>query len=136
MTRSSDVGRTIAQLGLIVWASPTTTVALFVACLGIPFGTRLRVRGRTLEAYGGLVSRVLHKTPICAAAMTLGHVIWGRTPETLDSCREHEMVHVRQYERWGPFFIPLYLMFSFILWLKGRDPYYENPFEIEAYGSD
>jgi hypothetical protein len=41
---------------------------------------------------------------------------------------------VRQYERWGPLFLPLYLGYSLVLWLQRRDPYLENPFEVEAYG--
>ena len=124
------------QLLWTIWASPTSVVALFVACLGIPTGTRLRWRGTTLEAYGGLINRILELVPVSAVAMTLGHVIWGRSPEILDECREHEMVHVRQYERWGPFFIPMYLGFSLWLWWQGKDAYYENPFEKEAYGTD
>jgi hypothetical protein len=51
----------------------------------------------------------------------------------LDFCRSHELVHVRQYERWGVLFIPAYLLCSLVLWLTGRDPYRDNPFEREAY---
>lgn len=67
------------------------------------------------------------------AAMTLGHVILGRDMSTLDRVRDHEQVHVRQYEVWGPLFLPAYLSLSFILFICGRDPYMENPFEVEAY---
>ena len=35
--------------------------------------------------------------------MTLGHTILGQTDAALDISREHELVHVRQYERWGLF---------------------------------
>ena len=66
--------------------------------------------------------------------MTLGHVVLGRSAAALDVCREHEMVHVRQYERWGPVFIPAYLLCSLVLLMRGRDAYRENPFEREAYG--
>ncbi|MCA9045877.1 MAG: hypothetical protein KDA69_16235, partial [Planctomycetaceae bacterium] len=79
---------------------------------------------------------LLKRTPIGAAAMTLGHVIIGLDAEVLDRCREHEWVHVRQYERWGPLFLPAYLGCSLYLWLVGRDAYRENPFEVEAYESD
>ena len=34
-------------------------------------------------------------------AFTLGHTILGQTDAALDISRDHEMVHVRQYERWG-----------------------------------
>ena len=61
----------------------------------------------------------------------LDHI--GRDVECLDTSREHELVHVRQYERWGPVFIPAYLLSSLCLWLRGRDAYFDNPFEREAY---
>ena len=44
-------------------------------------------------------------------------------------------VHVRQCERWGPLFIPAYLVASAVLWCRGRDFYEENPFEREAYAA-
>lgn len=66
--------------------------------------------------------------------MTLGHVILGQHRQGLAWTRDHEQVHVRQYERWGPFFIPAYLGISLVLWFQGRDPYRDNPFEVEAFG--
>ena len=69
-------------------------------------------------------------------ALTLGHVIWGQTSAALDVSREHEWVHVRQYERWGPFFIPAYLWCSVWLRIQGRNAYLENPFEREAFELD
>jgi hypothetical protein len=42
-------------------------------------------------------------------AITLGHVVLATTESALKKTRSHERVHVRQYERWGPFFIPAYL---------------------------
>jgi hypothetical protein len=65
--------------------------------------------------------------------MTLGHVILGRNQECLEYSRDHEHVHVRQYERWGPFMLPAYLGSSLVLYFRGLDPYLDNPFEIEAY---
>lgn len=67
-------------------------------------------------------------------AITFGHVILGRTEAVLDISREHELIHVRQYEKWGPIFGPAYLGCSLLLWLQGKDGYRENPFEREAYG--
>ena len=66
-------------------------------------------------------------------AMTFGHVILGQTAAALDLARNHELVHVRQYERFGPLFVPLYLWHSFRAWLRGGDPYRDNPFEQEAF---
>ena len=47
--------------------------------------------------------------------------------------RAHERVHVRQYERLGALFFPLYVGSSLVQWLRGRDPYFDNHFEREAY---
>ena len=66
-------------------------------------------------------------------AMTLGHTVLGQTDAALDLCRNHELVHVRQFERWGPLMGPAYLGCSLTLWLLGRRPYHDNPFEKEAY---
>lgn len=65
--------------------------------------------------------------------MTLGHVILGQSLADLEAARRHEWVHVRQYQRWGPLFLPAYLGCSLYLWWMGRDFYRDNPFEIEAY---
>jgi hypothetical protein len=64
--------------------------------------------------------------------MTLGHTILGRTDAALDIARAHELVHVRQFERWGPLMGPAYLLCSLVLWLARRDPYRDNPFERQA----
>lgn len=68
-----------------------------------------------------------------ASALTLGHVVLARDAECHERTRIHERVHVRQVERWGLFFLPAYLLCSFWLLLRGRNPYRDNPFEIEAY---
>jgi hypothetical protein len=65
--------------------------------------------------------------------MTLGHSILGQSAAALDIARDHEHVHVRQCERWGPLFPFAYLGISLWLWLIGRDAYRDNPFEVEAY---
>ena len=68
--------------------------------------------------------------------MTLGHVVLGLDRAAHRRTRRHERVHVRQCERWGPLFLPAYLLASAYLWLKGRSAYYDNPFEREAYESE
>jgi len=64
---------------------------------------------------------------------TFGHTVLGRTERHLEACRRHQIVHVRQYERWGVLFVPTYLLCSLLLWLKGKHPYYDNPFERQAF---
>ena len=68
-----------------------------------------------------------------AAAITFGHTVLARGPHELEVSRDHERVHVRQYERWGFFFIPAYLASSVWIWLRGGHPYLDNPFERQAY---
>lgn len=123
-----------ARMALILWASPATVLGLVVGVLGLATGGRVRRVGRTLEFHGALIVWLFDRLPVDAMAMTLGHVMLGRSAAALDVCREHEMVHVRQYERWGPVFIPAYLLCSLVLLVRGRDAYRENPFEREAYG--
>jgi hypothetical protein len=65
-------------------------------------------------------------------AITLGHVILGRSAEALELLRAHEREHVRQYERWGPVFFLAYPAASLWQWLRGRNPYWFNYFEVQA----
>ena len=64
---------------------------------------------------------------------TLGQTVLGQTDAALDISRDHEMVHVRQFERWGPLMGPAYLCCSLVLWLMHRRPYRDNPFERQAF---
>lgn len=117
----------------LLWASPATWLGLLVGSIGLATGGGTRRVGRTIEFHGGGVAWLLDHLPVQAIALTLGHVILGRSAAALDVCREHELVHVRQYECWGPFFIPAYLLCSLVLLLRGRDFYRDNPFEKAAY---
>ena len=113
---------------------PISIVGCGLGALGLLSGGRVRRVGGVLEFHGGLVNAFLGLwLGGQVAAMTWGHVILGRSPEMLDQTRAHELVHVRQYERWGPLFGPAYLGCSLVLWIRGRDAYRENPFEVEAY---
>jgi hypothetical protein len=127
------------QLVAYLWVSPVTVCALSLVLLGLLTGGRAGMVWGVVEVHGGLVGWYLRRGMPWfgpAAAMTLGHVILGRDADCLDSSREHEHVHVRQYERWGPFFIPAYLAASVWCWLCGYDAYFDNPFEREAYDAD
>ena len=64
--------------------------------------------------------------------MTLGHVILEVDGKALDDCREHELVHVRQCERWGPFFLPAYALASLWAMIRGGHYYRDNGFEVSA----
>ena len=117
-----------------LWAGPATLIGLIVAFALIRRGRISCVEG-VIEAHSPLLERALASlTPLArgAEAMTLGHVVLGRNARALEVTRGHERVHVRQYERWGPFFIPLYLAASGWALACGQDPYIDNPFEREA----
>jgi len=120
------------------WALPWTLLGLMVGLAARASGGGCRRVGRVLEFHGGVVERLLRWVPIAggAAAMTLGHCVIGRTPDDLDRSRKHELVHVAQYERWGPLFVPAYFACSAWCWLRGYRPYRDNPFEVEAYGKE
>ena len=66
-------------------------------------------------------------------AITFGHVVLGISHEVLAQEWAHEHVHVRQYERWGALFFPLYLGSSAAQALAGRHPYWHNRFEKQAF---
>jgi hypothetical protein len=121
---------------LYVWAAPATLVGLSLVPVALLQGGRVSLVGGVVEAHGGIITRLLRAgLPRVGpgAAITFGHVVWGCDQTCLDTSRDHERVHVRQYERWGPLFIPLYLAASAIAAWKGVDPYRDNPFEREAF---
>lgn len=129
------VGRIVLKAIVIVWAFPGTAVGLGLGVLALALGARCQwVRG-ALEFHGGPIPRLLGDR-VGAIAITFGHTIFGLDRTILDSVRTHEHVHVRQYERWGPLFLPAYLLCSAWMKLTGRHPYLDNPFEVEAFSKD
>ena len=122
-----------------LWAGPTTALGLLFVALGLVSGGRAQVVDGERAVHGGLVRwRFQPRTFISggAAALTLGHVVLARDEETHHATRRHERVHVRQCERWGPFFLPAYLLGSLLAWIRGGRPYRDNPFEREAYENE
>jgi hypothetical protein len=118
-----------------VWALPTTAAGLGLVCLALVSGGKVRCVDGVLEASGGVVRwLLLHCVPVKggASAMTFGHVVIGLDTAALTRARGHERAHVRQAERWGPLFIPAYLLASAWQWLRGRQAYHDNPFEVWA----
>lgn len=128
----------VFRIFAVIWASPYTCLGLVIGLLGLLTGGSVQISGRAIEFYGGGVKWLLQRFPDgqFMLAMTLGHTILGQTAAALDISREHELVHVRQFERWGPFMGPAYLGCSLVLWLKRGKPYRDNPFEREAYGRE
>lgn len=122
----------------LLWALPWTLLGIGLGLAGLLSGGSMQRVGRVLEFHGGVLAWLLAKAPVIAgaSAMTLGHTVLARTQADLERTRAHELVHVAQYERWGLLFIPAYLGCSAWLWLRGRHPYWDNPFEREAYGKE
>ena len=119
---------------LYLWALPATAIGLACVPLAWLSGGNVAFRDGVVEVSGGLVGWLLAwGRPFPIIAITFGHSILAYTQAGLHLCREHEHIHVRQYERWGPLFIPLYLTLSLIVWWQGGDPYRDNRFEREAF---
>ncbi len=119
-----------------LWALPNTLLGLLLAPMAAAGRGRWQVVDGVLEASGPWIAKLLllrSATGFGIEAITLGHVVLGRDPDCLDRCRAHEQVHVRQYARWGPLFLPAYGLSSLWQWARGRDPYRDNRFEREAY---
>ena len=107
-----------------IWASPWSLIG---AVLGFTFRTR-RIHRGILLCEGATWPRRLGWR---YRAITFGHVIL--CIDRIDvSTFEHELVHVRQYELWGPLFVPIYLIASVWAGLRGGDVYRDNRFEIAA----
>jgi len=117
-----------------LWAAPCSLMGLLLAFVAFLCGASVRKFSGTLEVAGGRFGFWISRLPFSWRfyAITLGHVIIGESHAMLLAHREHERVHVRQYERWGILFIPLYCISSLLQYCHGRDSYHENRFEREA----
>lgn len=124
---------------LYLWALPVTLLGVLVALVSRGSGgTVQRVEG-VLEAAGGWPARVLrHGFPFsgAVAALTLGHVVVGVSLNALTATRAHERAHVRQFERWGVLLLVLYPLAGMLAWVRGGNPYRDNPFEREARAAE
>ncbi|MCE2800622.1 MAG: hypothetical protein LW724_13875 [Planctomycetaceae bacterium] len=117
-----------------LWPSPYTLLGLLVFFIPIRGARSLLVHRGTIGVIGPAIERLLVRVPIIggAAAMTFGHSILAKDRDTFYSTWDHERVHVDQYQRWGLLFVPMYLGAGLWLKIRGKDPYWDNPFEIEA----
>lgn len=123
----------IMRIAAYAWVSPYTLLGI---AIGLLLGGRFRRIDGVIEIHGPRIAAGLNRLFVPAMAMTLGHVVFGQTQAAIELTRAHERVHVRQYERWGIAFVPAYLLISVYLYLRGRDGYRENPFEVEAFAQD
>ena len=121
-------GRSLSRLLAVTWSAPTTFVGILAALASASLpspsnGILLSTSSR------GFARWFLSRRGYCA--ITLGHLVI-MTPDAPPEIISHERVHVRQCEHWGPFFIPAYLLATLAIRIRGGNPYWDNPFEVEA----
>jgi len=117
-----------------VWTLPNTLLGLVAGGAALALGGRVGVGRNALEFHDSRLVGALRKS-----AITLGNTIHyapGRDPEDLVrrydgaarvALGEHERAHTRQFERLGPFFLPLYVA-AWLTFVGGAG----NPFEHAA----
>jgi hypothetical protein len=116
---------TTAVRGLrVLWAAPGSLVGLVLA----PFFRRRFIRRGVLLCEGATWPRKLGWR---YRAITLGHVVLA-VDELDDHTFQHELVHVRQYEDWGPLYMPAYVAASVMALVRGGHFYRDNRFEAAA----
>ena len=117
-----------------LWAAPATAIGLALSGIACLLGATARVEQGVLEVAGGRLASSLRFLPksMRIIAITFGHVVLGVSQSELAEARDHEHAHVRQYERWGVLFFPLYLGSSGAQLVRGRHPYHDNAFERQA----
>ena len=114
-----------------IWAFPVTIFGLLLALLTAAAGGTVRVQNGVVVSWGRAAAWLLRggRFRRGGAAMTLGHVVLARDAECLARSWQHELAHVRQFERWGPLLLPAYWLVSVWLWARGYHPYLDHPFE-------
>jgi len=105
----------VSALGKL-WTLPNTLLGLAAGGVGLALGGRAGAGRNAIEFHDSLLVSALRRS-----AITLGNTIHyapGRDPEDLVtrydgaarvSLGEHERAHTRQFERLGPFFLPVYV---------------------------
>jgi hypothetical protein len=127
------------RVWLYLWALPVTLFGLLFALIVRVSGGKLHRVDGVLEAAGGWPAWVLQNGfpfsgPV--AAITLGHVVVGVSPDALAATRSHERAHVKQFERWGIVLLVLYPLAGLRAWVGGGNPYGDNLFEREARAAE
>lgn len=135
-TRSGAIKlhRVALRLAAYLWAAPNTLLGAMAGFVVVCLGGRVRLVRGVAEFNGGWAGRFFASLPAGYrfSALTLGHVILGIDPAALEAARRHEHIHVRQYECWGVFFLPAYVLSSVWQLLRGRRAYRDNFFERQA----
>ena len=105
-----------------MWTLPNTTIGLLLGTFTFQlprFGGGALIFDRAPRGLTWVMPRFQR------TAMTLGYVILSAEP-VAGSLLIHEREHIRQSRRWGPLFIPAYLLLAIAY------GYNRHPFEIAA----
>ena len=123
------------KLLIYFWAAPASVIGFCIAISSLISGATIKRINGALEITGGfwLFTSTLYPALLHFDAITFGHVIIAKNTEILTVWRDHEHIHVRQYCRWGTFFLLAYPIASLWQLINQRHPYWHNPFEVEAY---
>jgi hypothetical protein len=124
--------RRVARIAAIVWASPCTLVGLVLVAPTFLFGARAKVVNGVIEVANPLFEGPNAEKIWPFRAITFGHLVISHNVAMLAMLRAHEHAHVRQYEKWGVFFFLAYPLSSLWQLLRGRRPYLDNWFEVQA----
>ena len=119
----------------LAWAAPCSAIGLLLGAIVLLLGGRARWRAGAWEfspTETGRFSR-LAIAHLPFGAITFGHVVIGASCSQLVVLRQHERVHVRQYEMLGPLFLLAYPLASLVAAMRGMPAYRGNWFEVQAY---
>lgn len=146
---ASRSARSARQAGLrllsAVWALPVSALALPLLPLAV-WRAQWRVAEGAIEVVSPALSWFLRGWWFRwlaggdgFAAATIGQVIIARDAACLARCRRHELTHVQQCLRWGPFFPLVYVGAGLRAAVRARRfsaYYWDNPFEQEARAAE
>ena len=123
--RAGALGHTsLGRVARLAWAAPASLLGLLLAP---PFERRRFTRGVLVCEGSSWPRRLGWKY----SAITFGHVVLS-VGDLDDRTLEHELVHVRQYERWGILLWPAYGLAALWAKLRGGNAYWDNHFERQA----
>jgi hypothetical protein len=114
----------LGRIARVAWAGPWSLLGLLLAPF---FKSRRRTRGILLCEGAAWPRRLGWRF----RAITFGHVVLC-VDDADPALLAHELVHVRQYEYWGPLLVPAYLVASLVAFLRGGRAHRDNSFETAA----
>ncbi|HEX8470817.1 MAG TPA: hypothetical protein VF633_06870 [Brevundimonas sp.] len=114
-------GSAVGEAAGYAWAAPNTAIGLVIGGLGWAYDHTFGDHVSGVEITNGVIQ--FTDNPFLSSpgdfndgAITFGHVqIYGDNTASA----VHEMQHTYQYEQWGPFFLPAYVLSGFGAMIQG-----------------